>query len=97
MEEKNDVRKLAELARIGLTDAEAALFERELPAILDFFNELAGADTSGAEREQPSEGMIARLDEVSPADRETRDRIVENFPRRSGDSLSVHSVLSTDV
>ena len=42
---KEDILHLANLARIHLTDAEIAKFEKELPSILDFVAKLKSAPT----------------------------------------------------
>ncbi|MBI2054585.1 MAG: Asp-tRNA(Asn)/Glu-tRNA(Gln) amidotransferase subunit GatC [Candidatus Sungbacteria bacterium] len=42
---KEDILHLANLARIHLTDAEVAKFEKELPSILDFVAKLKSAPT----------------------------------------------------
>jgi aspartyl-tRNA(Asn)/glutamyl-tRNA(Gln) amidotransferase subunit C len=43
------VRRIARLARIKVTDAEAKALEKELSGILDWVKQLDEVDTSGAE------------------------------------------------
>ena len=46
---EKDIRHLAELARIHLTDEEILQFKKELPSILDFVATLQSADTGESE------------------------------------------------
>lgn len=47
--DKIDVRYVANLARLQLTDAEASEFQSQLGRIVEYFNELRGLDLGGAE------------------------------------------------
>lgn len=42
---KEEVKKIAKLARIGITEKEAEKFQKEFSAILDYFNILNGVNT----------------------------------------------------
>lgn len=44
-----DVRKIAFLARLGITDKEAEQFAKDLGAVLEYFSILERADVSGIE------------------------------------------------
>ncbi|HUZ66626.1 MAG TPA: Asp-tRNA(Asn)/Glu-tRNA(Gln) amidotransferase subunit GatC [Beijerinckiaceae bacterium] len=61
------VRRIAHLARIGVSDAEAPHLERELNAILAFVEELGGVDVEGVEPMTSVIPMAMRLrpDEVT--------------------------------
>ena len=51
--DQNQVRHVARLARLNLSDAEVARFSRELTVILDYIDELQKVNTDGVEpREQ---------------------------------------------
>lgn len=88
----DDVRRLAELARISFSEDELMRFKTELDHILSFVDRLAKVDTrdvpemSGTAREQ------FRPDEASAADDVTRELILSNFPDRLGDLLRVPAV-----
>lgn len=43
------VNRMAELARLDLTDAERTLLATQLTAIIDYVNQLDGVDTAGSE------------------------------------------------
>lgn len=73
-----DIRHIAKLARLRLSDEEAARFETEMTAILgmvDSLPELSG-DASGLDPEHP---MALRADEIGPSMK--RDRLLSNAPK----------------
>jgi aspartyl-tRNA(Asn)/glutamyl-tRNA(Gln) amidotransferase subunit C len=47
--DEDTVRRIARLARIKVTDAEAKALEKELSGILDWVKQLDEVDTSGVE------------------------------------------------
>jgi aspartyl-tRNA(Asn)/glutamyl-tRNA(Gln) amidotransferase subunit C len=66
---KTDVERLANLARLGLTDEEKTLFARQLDSILQYAEQVCQLDTSGVAatshvlERQPAD----RPDEVRPS------------------------------
>jgi len=46
---KKDIEDVAQLARIGITEAEKAEYQKELSAILDYVEQLNEVDTEGVE------------------------------------------------
>lgn len=88
----DDVRHMAKLANISLTDAEVQRYAQELSAILSYVDRLQRIDTSAVE-----EGSV--FPESLPPDRdsighdpEVRERLIQLFPDRLGDLLRVPSV-----
>jgi aspartyl-tRNA(Asn)/glutamyl-tRNA(Gln) amidotransferase subunit C len=78
--DEKTVRRIAHLARIRVTDAEAKALEKELSGILDWVRQLDEVDTSGAEpmtRVAPMT-LKRRADVVN--DGEMADAIVKNAP-----------------
>jgi aspartyl-tRNA(Asn)/glutamyl-tRNA(Gln) amidotransferase subunit C len=67
----DDVRRIARLARIEVTDAEAAAVQAQLNGILGLVDELQAADTAGIEPMAHAGGVTLRLreDAVTEADR----------------------------
>jgi aspartyl-tRNA(Asn)/glutamyl-tRNA(Gln) amidotransferase subunit C len=67
----DDVRRIARLARIEVTDAEAVVVQRDLNNILDLVEQLKAADTTGIEPMSHARDVTLRLreDAVSEADR----------------------------
>ncbi len=70
----SDVERIANLARLALTDEEKALFARQLGSILDYARQVCELDTSGVAAtshvldRQPAD----RPDEVRPSLTETQ-------------------------
>jgi aspartyl-tRNA(Asn)/glutamyl-tRNA(Gln) amidotransferase subunit C len=64
----NDVRHIATLARLGLTDARAAAIVNELNTILGHMDELAKVDTTGVEEAigVGAQGLPVRADSGLP-------------------------------
>jgi aspartyl-tRNA(Asn)/glutamyl-tRNA(Gln) amidotransferase subunit C len=67
----DDVRRIAHLARIEVTDAEAAAVQGELNGILGLVEELRAQDTSGIEPMSHARdvGLRLRADAVTEPDR----------------------------
>jgi aspartyl-tRNA(Asn)/glutamyl-tRNA(Gln) amidotransferase subunit C len=75
------VRRIARLARIRISDAEATALQSELTGILEWVEQLSEVDTAGVEpmtRVVPVK-MKMRTDEVTDGDK--ADEIVANAPR----------------
>ena len=75
-----EVRHVAELARIGLSDEEVKKFEKQLSAILDFVGKLQEIDTSKTEPLSQTTGLknIFREDLVSPS--LAQEQVLSNAP-----------------
>ena len=62
-----DVERIAQLARLALSDDEKALYARQLARILDYARQIAVLDTSGV-------SPTARVDEGVPLERADEPR-----------------------
>ncbi len=90
----DDVRGLARLARIGLTDAEVTQFAGELSAIVAYVDRLQEVDVSSIDdRPVFLEAQSSRRD-VSKHDVDTRERLIQQFPDRLGEALRVPAVFA---
>ncbi|HJU43028.1 MAG TPA: Asp-tRNA(Asn)/Glu-tRNA(Gln) amidotransferase subunit GatC [Vicinamibacterales bacterium] len=64
---KQDVRRIAELARLALTDDELELFTRQLGDILTYVEQIRALDTSGvAPTSQVLNRPVERDDAIAP-------------------------------
>jgi len=89
----DEVRKIADLARLRLTDAEASLFAGQLMRILDFMRQLEAVDTSAV---APLAGPLASVDSLrddQPRPGLSAAQALANAPERHGDLFKVPPVL----
>lgn len=91
-----EVRKIAELAKLELTEDEVRLYAGQLSAILGYFRDLQTLDTSAI---PPTASVLPqtnvfRNDEPEPP--LTPDEVIANAPRALGTQFLVASVLDTD-
>ncbi len=91
---QEEVKHIALLARIGLSDEEVTKYGKDLSTVLAWFEQLAGADTSQVAPIGHITGRsdVARTDQVAQAAREVRDGIVADFPEQKDGYLKVRSV-----
>jgi aspartyl-tRNA(Asn)/glutamyl-tRNA(Gln) amidotransferase subunit C len=81
---KDQVQKIANLARIEITEAEAEKYSKELSDILGFVEKLDEADTDGIEPIAHITGAknVVRDDKVVEYDDDTKNNIINNFPEK---------------
>jgi aspartyl-tRNA(Asn)/glutamyl-tRNA(Gln) amidotransferase subunit C len=75
------VRRIARLARIAITDDEAARLETELSGILDWVAQLDELDTSDVEPMTRVAAMTMKMREDKVTDGFCADDIVKNAPK----------------
>jgi len=92
-----DVKHIAKLARLGLTEQEEKKFEKELEGILDFVEKLNKADTKGVEPTAQATGAINVLREdrtdLLSEDEEIKKDILKNAPETESGFFKVKRVL----
>jgi len=94
--EKIDVRYVAKLARIALTDDEVERFETQLGDLLEHVNALAKLDVSqvAATAQVVESRNVERDDEPTPClDRET---VLAQAPQRQGAFFRVPRIIAAD-
>jgi aspartyl-tRNA(Asn)/glutamyl-tRNA(Gln) amidotransferase subunit C len=89
----DEVRWVAHLARLELSDAELATMTRQLSAILDYVKQLQQVDTEGVEPLAHALEVhnVFRADEPAPS--LPVDAALANAPDRRGDFYGVPAVL----
>jgi aspartyl-tRNA(Asn)/glutamyl-tRNA(Gln) amidotransferase subunit C len=93
----DDVRHIALLCRVGLSDDEVERMRDQLSHILEQFQALQGIDTAGVEPTGHSVdvGSVMRPDVPIPP--MTPGEVLSNAPRREGDLFRVQAVLEDNV
>ena len=92
---KQNIDKLAELARLGLTDEEKAGLEKDLSSILGYVAELEKAQVTFADQIIFSHQSVnsMRADGEPHPTRAFTDAILEQAPERQGDLLAVKAII----
>lgn len=93
-----DVKHVAKLARIEITESEESQFSKELSSVLGYIDQLQEVDTQDVEPTYHPVMLnghdvldnITRPDTVIPSDK--REEILNEAPAREGDFVKVKSV-----
>lgn len=91
-----ELRKLAELARIEVPDSELEELRGQLGTILDYVGQIQTADTEGVPEAKDSLPPLRNVFRDDNEPHETglyTDSIVANFPKSEGGYLKVKKIL----
>ena len=96
MIDREQVQKVAHLARLDLTPEEEEKFTSQLSSILEYFEQLSELDTDDVPPTTRAIDIsnITRLDELQP-DVE-REALLNEAPEREDDFFRVPQILSSD-
>jgi len=89
---KEEIKNLAGLARMKLSENEAEDFTKELDSILDYVSQIKDSTTEDIEV-VPILRNIMRDDVPKNADSEYTEDILNNAPAREGNFLKVKKIL----
>ena len=90
---KQEVIKIAKLARISLTDAEVEKFQKGLSTVLDYVEELKNVDVSGLEEVSQVTGLVnVRRDDKAVAAQNRRE-IFSQAPEMKDGFYKVKAIL----
>ena len=92
---KDEVKKIAKLARLELTEEEIEKMRKDLSGILEHFNSLQKVKEkpqAGIAPEITGDAGIARQDRAVPQTQETNKRIIESFPDKKGTHNKVKAI-----
>ncbi len=94
MIDKEQVRKVAHLARLELTPEEDEQFTTQLSSILDYFEQLSELDVSDVPPTARAIDVsnITRPDQLQPFS--DRELILESAPEQEGDFFKVPKILN---
>lgn len=92
---KDEVRDIALLARIGVTDEEINLYQKDMSSVLGYFEKLQEVDTEGVEEIGHITGVtdVYRSDDVIEMDDEGKELIMNSIPSKKDGYIKVKSVL----
>ena len=89
----DEVRHIALLARIGMTDDEVEQMRGQLSDILEQFEALSGVDTGDLEPTGHSVDLLSVMREDAARPSLGREDALANAPNREGDLIRVRAVL----
>ena len=92
---RDEVKKIASLARIGLDESEIPKYQKDLSAILDYFKKLQELNT---EKVEPISHITGRFNFYREDKQEDfgdlgKEAIMENTPEKKDGFVKVKSVL----
>jgi len=92
---KEAVKKIAKLARLGLTEKEIEKFQKDLSSILDYFEKLKEVDISGVQATSHSIEIesVMRKDGTEKIKPENQKKLMDLMPEKKESYLKVKSIL----
>jgi aspartyl-tRNA(Asn)/glutamyl-tRNA(Gln) amidotransferase subunit C len=93
---KEEVLKIAKLARLELSEKEVETMQKDLSAVLDYFEILKKIDTSNVKLENKDIldiEKITRKDEVLFENNKTNDWLLNQAPDKKDDYIKVKAIL----
>lgn len=88
-----NVRYIAELARIELTDEEASTFQDQLGKVIEYVNQLESIDVTDIEPTAHANPVYDVMRDDTTDDCLERERALRNAPRARLDQFSVTKVI----
>lgn len=90
----DQINSIATLARLELSEKENDMYAEQLSVVLEYIDMLSDVDIEGVEETSQVTGLtdVVREDNVIDCEEETKKLIIDQFPNRSGDFLSVKAV-----
>jgi len=88
-----DVRRIAELARIGISDAEAKAVQAKLNDIFELIGQLQKVDTEGVEPMAHAQGSALRLRADEVREKDQRDLFLSIAPQSEAGLYLVPKVI----
>ena len=90
---KEEVKHIAKLARLELTEKETGKMQKDLSAILDYFNLLKKAPNPEKIKNFISGNKNLRRDETTPRDVTTAEKLIAAAPDKKEGYIKVKSIL----
>jgi aspartyl-tRNA(Asn)/glutamyl-tRNA(Gln) amidotransferase subunit C len=91
-----DIQKLAELARLAVTDEEAGALSQDMNAILGYIKQIENAQVTQTAKQIPITYNTMRPDTVADASGQVTEIIKDNFPHIKNNYLEVNKIISND-
>lgn len=94
--DREEVKKVANLARLNITEAEEVAFTTQLNSILEYFDQLSELDTTDVKPTTRAieTSNITRTDTLTPFP--AKDDLLKAAPEQQGEFFRVPKIISTD-
>ena len=89
---KDEVKHIASLARLELTEKEMIKMQKDLSAILDYFNLLKNAPKIKVQSAEAKTNAL-RSDEILPRNASLAEKIIAAAPDKKDDYIKVKTIL----
>jgi aspartyl-tRNA(Asn)/glutamyl-tRNA(Gln) amidotransferase subunit C len=89
----DEVRRIAELARIGISDAEAQATQAQLNDIFELIGQMQKVNTDGIEPMTHAQGLALRLREDEVSETDQRERFLAVAPQKDAGLYLVPKVI----
>lgn len=96
MASADDVKKLAALARLSISDEALPKLAKEFESILAYVSQLDSLDVAGKKNERPPVRNVFRADGEPHETGKYTEALASQFPERDGDYLKVKQIISHD-
>ena len=90
----DDVRKVAQLARLDLPDDTIATYTGQLERILDYVDQLQAVDTEGVPPTTRAVEVVNATREDNVVATDVRQELLDQAPQREGDFFRVPKILA---
>jgi aspartyl-tRNA(Asn)/glutamyl-tRNA(Gln) amidotransferase subunit C len=90
---KDEVKNLAKLSRISLTEQEVEGLQKDLTAILEYIDELKQVNVEGLEEVSQVTGLVNVQREDKPQDVDYHEAIFKNAPEMKDGYYKVKAIL----
>lgn len=91
---REEIKKLANMARIELRDDEEIILTERIQGILEYVAQISAITASEKQKKVGTLYNVMREDEITNAPGTHRDAILANAPQRDGNYLSVKKILT---
>lgn len=92
---QDQVQRVADLARIELTENEKKKYADDLSAVLGYIEQLNEVNTEGIPVTSQVTGLVnvTREDVIEECDKETRKKLLDAAPMKEGNYIKVKAVM----
>jgi aspartyl/glutamyl-tRNA(Asn/Gln) amidotransferase C subunit len=90
---KEEVRHIAKLARLELSNKEIEKMQKDLSEILDYFDLLKKAPEPEESEDNFSQGLKATREDIAVSSHDIADELIGSAPDKKDDYIKVKSIL----